>query len=395
MFSSKPNPESNNNDVQLDSPDWLEDDFDGEVSPAESVSPTRDLTCTPAGDKMETPVPSTEASGSNRLVDTSGGLDDIRISPLPRLDQDTKTTNFVEEGMSCEAKTLYEGPKRCECCINWVGKTAEEVEEVKVLTNTLHGDAAVLTRQRNGHGGEDPFMLHSIVIQSPLIKKTLQEVLKGYPGVSPELDELSFDAPFEPLFHRWDALLSAAKNETSTETRKHLKVLRDVLEPEFDKSRNTLRECREHGVIKFDSLWLVFNPGDLIYSQVDGQECVMKLREAYYVTNHLQRTQFELQCENVDFDGSYFGLGVDDIQIDDFKGTAKTTDLAAIPLDLLPNKPALKEKLIARGKKFEQLRGYKFKGYHGPVVLFDTSYMQERQRTTVSLFAELLGWTAS
>ena len=294
-----------------------------------------------------------------------------------------KMETFVEEGMACKAVSLYEGPEKCMCCINWVSKNAYEIERAKVMTDNLHGDAAVLLRQRNGHGGEDPFMMHSLTIQSPLIKSALQKVLRGYPGVSPELDNVTFDAPFEPLFHRWDALLKASRDETSTETRKHLKVLVNILEPEFAKSRNVLRECRTHGVVKFESLWLIFTPGDLVYSVVDGQECVTRLSEASYVTSY-GRKYFELLSENVDFDGSAFGFGACDIQIDNYRGTMKTTDLVAMPLDFHADKLNIKERLTKRGKKFEQLRGYNFKAYKGSVSLYDLEWGMENRRANVA-----------
>ena len=368
------------------SPDWVKDDFEmGFKEPSECS------TATPleAIDEASTATPALI-----EMADSSGaGHEDLSIRPLPlslqhHVTPPASAEKLVEEGMSCEAKSLYEGPKKCECCINWVDKTAEEVEEAKVLTAKLHGDAAILTRQRNGHGGEDPFVLHSIVIQSPLLKRALQKVLKDYPGVSPELDEVEFEAPFEPLFHRWDELLEAGRNETSTETRKHIKVLQDVLEPEFEKASNTLRECRLHGVIKFDSLWVIFKPGDLIYGTVDGRETVMKLREAEYVQTLVGGSNFELQCENVDFDGSNFGYGSGDIQIEKYRGTANTKDLPAMPLDLVVDKLNVKERLIDRGRKFEKLRGYNFKSYKGNVALFDLSYMNDRGTTDVSQKSE-------
>lgn len=368
MFSSKVAAGVAANESPVDaSPDWVKDDFEVGTKEASEGS---------------TATPPAVASDPSKVTPTpfevAASADADQVAPPATAEK------LVEEGMSCEAKSLYEGPRKCECCINWVDKTAEEVEEAKVLTTKVHGDAAVLTRQRNGHGGEDPFMLHSVVIQSPLLKRTLQKVLKDYPGVSPELDEVEFEAPFEPLFHRWDDLLEAGRNETSTEARKHNKILQEVLEPEFEKAINTLRECRLHGVIKFDSLWAIFKPGDLIYGTVDGRECVMKLREAEYVQTLVGGLILELQCENVDFDGANFGYGSGLVQIEKFRGTANTKDLPAMPLDLVPDKLDVKERLIARGRKFEKLRGYNFKEYKGSVALFDQSYMTDRGTTEVS-----------
>ena len=390
MVSTKPNQNVSAIDGRTDTAlDWSNDDSEVEIVDPEP-EPKNSATV------PESAMQSDNSSSKNMPTET------VVVVGLPKVDADTiviipdtavkaksseasppKLENMVEEGMSCKAVSLFEGPEKCMCCINWVSKNADEVEKAKVMTNNLHGDAAVLIRQRNGHGGEDPFMIHSITIQSPLIKTALQKVLKGYPGVSPELDNVTFDAPFEPLFHRWDALLKASRDESSTETRKHLKVLVDILEPEFAKSRNILRECRTHGVVKFESLWLIFTPGDLVYTVVDGQECITRLNEASYVTSHGKR-YFELLSENVDFDGHAFGFGACDIHIDNYRGTMKTTDLVAMPLEMQTDQFNIKERLTKRGRKFEQLRGYNFKAYKGSVSIYDVEWGTENQRANVA-----------
>ena len=384
MFSTKSSTDSKSKELQADSsPDWSHDEFESDlvdVKAIQAISVSSDM---PKAPSQPIKVPQAVVETSVPTAATNGDVTVIQsLSPQP-----PQSDTAVELGMSCEAKSLYEGPSKCECCINWVDKTAEEVEEARAMTTNLHGDAAVLTRQRNGHGGEDPFMLHSVVIQSPLLKKTLQKVLKSYPGISPELNDLTFEAPFVPLFHRWEELLEAGRNETSTETRKHIKVLCDVLEPEFAKARNTLHECRVHGVIKFESLWVIFKPGELIHCTIDGQECIAKLREASYVKSPLSgKLNFELQSEVVDFDGSMFGYGLEYTQLGQYRGTAHTKDLAAMPLEMLPNKLNVRAKLVDRGRKFEKLRGYNFKHYAGPIILFDQERLTERQTIYVWLY---------
>ncbi|MCJ1393254.1 hypothetical protein MMC18_006126 [Xylographa bjoerkii] len=390
MVSTKPNQDISAIDSRENSsPDWSNDESEVEIvdfepEPSSNASVPEVVT---QPDGTQSKNTSTKAiivaHPPKASIDTMLIIPDTTIKARSSEHSPPKMDTMVEEGMACKAVSLYEGPEKCTCCINWVSKDADEVEKAKVMTNNLHGDAAVLLRQRNGHGGEDSFIVHSITIQSPLIKSALQKVLKGYPGVSPELDNVSFDAPFEPLFHRWDALLKASREETSTETRRHLKVLVDILEPEFAKSRNVLRECRTHGVIKYESLWLIFTPGDLVYSVVDGQECVTRLNEASYVNTHGKK-YFELLSENVDFDGHVFGFGACEIQINKYQGTMKTTDLVAMPLEFHMDKFNIRERLTKRGRKFEQLRRYNFKAYKGSVSLYDVEYGMENQRANVA-----------
>ena len=361
-----------NGTIVDETPEWVKDDFESDSN--EPMGEPKVVVAATPKESSKKPISIVTVDSTSRSR-----------SPSPYRRRNSDVELLVEAGMACEAKTLYEGPEKCICCINWVDKTAEEIKEARELTSNKHGGSAVLVRARNGHGGEDPFVLHSVIIQSPLIKAALRKVLEGYPGVSPELEELSFEAPFEPLFHRWDELVKAGREESSTETRKHLKVLIEALEPEFEKSRKTLRECRQHGVITFESLWVIFKPGDLIYSVVDGQESVTRLKEVEYDISPFGKSFFELQCENVDFDGAHFGHGYVEVQINDYKGTSSTRALAAMPLDLHPEKLAIKERLTERGRKFEKLHGYHFKCYNGAVATFEFDLMDERQKANVSM----------
>ena len=348
-------------DQQFDaSLDWVKDDFESPASDTRKFITIEDDA--PAiGTPVRTPSAKEETRRSRRHVEPTV----IRIRSRS-VSSRSSSPELKEAGMSNEAKCLYEGPQKCLCCIDWVDKTPEEIAKAE-LTEDPHGGFAVLIRKRSGHGGESAFLLHSVVIQSPLIKTVLQKTLHGYPGVSALVEHLSFDAPFDPLFHRWDALVKAGKDDNSTETREHIKVLHDILEPEFEQPFQTLKECRMHGVITFKSLWVIFKPGELIYSTIDGQECVSRLRETTYQSSW-GKAFFELACEAVDWDGSHFGLTTDYIPIYDFKGTCHATSLAAMPLELHPDRLSIKERLTARGRKFEMLRGYHFKAYDGPLI---------------------------
>ena len=292
--------------------------------------------------------------------------------------------DLVEAGMSCEAKALYEGPKKCNCCIEWAERSDRLVEHQVEMTSKRHGGAAVVVRKRDGHGGEPAHVLHSIVIQSPFIKAALRDILEDYPGVSPDVDELTFHAPFEPLFHRWDAILAKSRDGASTETRKHMKVLREVLGPDFEKRQKNLDECRSHGMISFESLWVLFRPGDLIYSVKDGQEILTRLKEASYQTGSFDASIFELLCDNVDWDGSRFGYGSSDITISEYTGVSRAKDLAAMPLEMHPEKLAIKERLIRRGRMFEKLRGYQFKAYKGDASIADRGVMDGGQKMFIN-----------
>ena len=345
-------------------PEWIHDGFDSDlVEITSSPSPPSD---TVAGDSITLAWATSKPSESENAP-RFDLVKDLRKSEV-----------LVDTGMICDAKVQYEGKKTCFCCIKWED---EPPKEVKLQTKDPSGGFAVLIRERKGHGDEPLLVMHSLAIQSPLIKKVLAEVLNDYPGVAPaEVLHLCLEAPFEPLFHRWQNLLNAGRDDPDIVTRRHIKVLRDILEPEFEGNFKVLDECRLHGVITFRSLWIIFEPGELIFTVINGEERLLRLNGGSYV-NVENEPCYELHCEHVDWDGTRFGLGRTTVPIYQFDGTITIEKLPGMPLKMHADKLAIKERLSKRGRKFEKLRGYHFKAYSGLVV--DTEDCQDQQLAVV------------
>ncbi|GAM83468.1 hypothetical protein ANO11243_014560 [Dothideomycetidae sp. 11243] len=111
-------------------------------------------------------------------------------------------------GMSSGLKHLYSGKEDKKGRFQWqptipddVGKPAEDAETQKW--------ALIVRHIKVYNDPEKVLTVHSIVIQSPLLKDLLKGVLKGYPGVTVGLQRLEFSKNFEPLIHRWPQLKAA------------------------------------------------------------------------------------------------------------------------------------------------------------------------------------------
>jgi len=154
-------------------------------------------------------------------LDGSGKhLDGHKSSP------DAQNNRKVAQGMKPETMTLFEGPPKCACCINWVEEYPDDIKE-NIEGAEGAGQYALLVRKRKSHNKDnpDPLELDSILIRSPLIKRVLEGVFRGYPGITVKLEHLSFKAPFAPFLHRWSAFEKAAQSEVHEETQKHMKLL--------------------------------------------------------------------------------------------------------------------------------------------------------------------------
>lgn len=345
-------------------PEWIHDGFETDL--VEITSPPSPPSDTVVGESISLAWATSNPSESENVL-RFHSIKDLHSSEV-----------LVDTGMICTAKVQYEGKKTCLCCIKWED---EPPKDVNLQTKDPLGGFAVLIRKRKGHGEEPPLVMHSLAIQSPLIKKVLAEVLKDYPGVAPtEVLDLCLEAPFESLFHRWQNLLKAGRDDPDVLTRRHVKVLRDILEPEFEDYFEVSDECRLHGVITFRSLWIIFEPGELIFTAIDGEERLLRLNGGSYV-NVEDEPCYELYCEHVDWDGTRFGLGQTPIQIYQFNGTITIEKLPAMPLKMHADQLAIKERLSKRGRKFEELRGYHFKAYSSSVI--DTRDCRDQQLAMV------------
>jgi hypothetical protein len=124
-------------------------------------------------------------------------------------------------GMKSGLKHFYSGKEDKKGRFQWQEEIPEDVGDPAENEKTAKWALLV----RNVKVYNDPrrvLSMHSIVVQSPLLKKLLAGVLKGYPGVTVGLNRLEFTGKFEPLIHRWYenpsfllAILSVTRQLTS------------------------------------------------------------------------------------------------------------------------------------------------------------------------------------
>jgi hypothetical protein len=117
--------------------------------------------------------------------------------------------------------------------LHHLGFQAAEEAPTTAITDT--NGYATLARKTEGHrdfGRE--LKLHLILIQSALIREVLDEVLKGYPGITSGLETLTIEASFSAFYHRWTALINAYYAASADNTLNHLGLLIKLLEVEFE-----------------------------------------------------------------------------------------------------------------------------------------------------------------
>ncbi len=269
----------------------------------------------------------------------------------------SETTAKEEAGMETDIKEFYQKLDEYGD-VAWTDKYPYNLEEP--VENAETARYTLLVRKKKSKDTRRKLELHSIVVQSPLIKRCLASVLRGYPGVTTELERLEFEAPFEPFMHRWECLERVVLEEPDRKTKEHLKLLWKVLDDEFEETIKRTKDLVANGVMDYVTIWTVFEPGKMIFTLINGQERVFRLQNGCYGYD-----SYQLCCDFVQWDGERFGLASYTLEICQFRGTTPIIQLEAFPLAYHPKRCELESRLKIRGRKFETHSGYQYRAYNG------------------------------
>ncbi|KAI9659109.1 MAG: hypothetical protein M1821_002069 [Bathelium mastoideum] len=322
--------------------------------------------------------------------------------PPPNGEEALTVLKDGEIGMECGYKNLYSGKEDKRGRFQWQDTPPDDLGTI--VEDAASAKWALLVRNVKAYN--DPrrvLRIHSIVVQSPLLKGLLRGVLSGYPGVTTELDRLEFSGRFEPIIHRWSEFKEKIEelqnpkdpekqSEEDLKTREHAELLQGILVNEFQDVVEVSQDMKAKGVMTFELLWTLFQPGSLIYTRQESQDRVFKLQSSKYGEDRNANPVFWLTCKYVDFDGSKFGTIKLNLLIHVYNGTRSITSLAAFPFALHPSMDELSEKLVARGARFESLAGSHYKGYNG--IGWKLNQLGEKDKYAVKgrIIIDLYGW---
>ena len=307
-----------------------------------------------------------------------------------------------EIGMTTGYKHLYSGKEDKRGRFQWtttmpedLGKPAEDADSQKY---------AILVRNVKVYN--DPrrvLCMHSIVVQSPLLKDLLSEVLAGYPGVTVGLQRLEFSGKFEPLIHRWSELSAAitklktekdAKDgdETAADKLQHAELLYELLEKEFKDTIDQSVDMKSKGVMTYELLWTLFQPGSFVYAKTQGQDRIFRLHSSKYGQDRNGNPVYWLTCQYVDYDGTRFGTNKLNLCVHRYEGTKSIVSLAGFPLDFHGHVEEMKEKLIERGNKVEGFAGSHYRGYNGVGWRLGSMGQTEKYSVKGRIVIDTYGW---
>ncbi|KAL2136474.1 hypothetical protein VTI74DRAFT_3493 [Chaetomium olivicolor] len=284
-------------------------------------------------------------------------------------DGEEKEKPKVPVGSVSEIKNIYRGAADDDGNWTWVDKYPDDVEEA--AENEETATYAVVVRNQKSNDSRKKLEAHSIIVQSPLIRAALAEIMADYPGVACELTRLEFEAPFKPFVHRWKEFTQyLEKPDLDEKTKDHMKLLFDILKYEIGDNIKSFQDYVKNGVVSFKDLWMIFQPGTVVVAAHMGPLSAFEMVETEYMANNCGKF-LQVRCDCVDYGGKEFGRYQEAINIPEFIGTKKITGLKVYPLHFHEEKEKIAAKLVMRGAVFEKLAGHHYKQYSGTAITWN------------------------
>ena len=196
----------------------------------------------------------------------------------------------------------------------------------------------------------------------------------------PELSESSKLAPAVPIKARY--MCTCLKD-----ARNHLRLLIQTMVLHLG-SLTTLRKAirdRALSKIRFEDLWHLFQPGDLVVTSrqpyqayrvlhVSGGRPLLTTTDfalsdndpgAKRTSYRSQVSPFTVDCLRFDYDGENFGPVQDSISIFKYEEDRMITKLDVYPMSYAENADELTKTLLDRGRRFAEYKGFQHKRYEG------------------------------
>ena len=274
---------------------------------------------------------------------------------------------------------------------------SHNIEDIRKREREIQGGRNVLNvfDVYDSEGSECQTFLE--ISSGPLID-LLREVITFYPGEDWDVlrggretkgnNAVVFSDPFVMLFAYRKKLEERLEGDSKEDSKKHLRVLLDFLKTEHPDWSSWLTKIEEGQAVKlpYHALWLLFSPNTPVYVRdgTNDRQVVVYSREFNFHRTWLGTTKavsiegpMTLKCWDVKFKHGAFKRMFSEFAIEPYSGVRRIDQLPLVPEKYMPNEPEVKNRLIARGQKYYDLKlSARMQDYNGdcfPRVFKDVS----------------------
>ena len=262
-------------------------------------------------------------------------------------------------GESAHIQTFHEGPKKCDCCPNWVEKPPTELPET---AKEQYDKASVRLFRRKDHGSDYGTIGglvsqrdDAVEIQSRIIVDLIRPILAEVGRLAPENDKIKFKAPFRDLYFAHAKILRLAQRHApeSMEGR-HLKVLVDTMEKLFQTTSREVDDLLRRNTISYKYIWALFPKDLIVYSRVNDHDRlyqVVDVEESIPAKDSTSSPSWRIECRFLRFDGTNFGQRTKVFLIYKYTHVKRVTSLTVYPLGCHKEQPLIEQKQLERGRR--------------------------------------------
>jgi len=198
-----------------------------------------------------------------------------------------------------------------------------------------------------------------IEIRSLSLRNAFRIIARGCPSISLYRKPIIIKEPFRELYYYRDKIDQAIKRESNENLKKEL-MLFLAFEREFLSAPiQHISELTAEKTITFDLHWALFPPKELVVLQ--NRRAALKpiytcaIVEDYHTFTNDDGTFWKLDVTVLGFDGAKFGNVKQQHIFTAFNTVVEIASLPAYPIKYHPDEGKLREYLIKRGKKYEEL----------------------------------------
>ncbi|OAR02113.1 hypothetical protein LLEC1_01636 [Akanthomyces lecanii] len=216
-------------------------------------------------------------------------------------------------------------------------------------------------------------------IFSSHIQKALRTVIRSYSsqnftGLPVILEGHGEEEALGCLYHYRTELKeyveTADSEEATLDVQLVLKLVDEELKAYIERYETNVLTA-EHPCVAFSDIWMIFRPGELLFTGADAPETERILEVVgteFHEAGWGRPASWAVEAKCFAFNGVRFGYVEQSFAIDSFKGTRLIRRLDVQPLEYHADPAALRARQVARGEKLCQLAGVRHCQYGGPAT---------------------------
>ncbi|KAK8079549.1 hypothetical protein PG997_007367 [Apiospora hydei] len=213
-----------------------------------------------------------------------------------------------------------------------------------------------------------------ITVQDEAMRKVLDKVLNKYQDLDLEVINYTFEPPFMPLVHRWDDLKTYHATAEAGSLKNAATALLAFLTPVIASSVLSHALTKKTGKVNFENIWQIFPRTSWSLPNFSASTPSAGYRPEIGSCP----AAWTIDIEYVDWNGEASGFTTTSVNMCEFEGVRRVQALPVFPISFLGDVEKTKATFIARGRKFESLRGYKFMLCNGTKITLETEKPEQR-----------------